>query len=290
LVSEFKDLLKYRELLTILVVRDLKVRYKNSVLGFGWSLLNPLVQVLVITVVFKFLMRGGTANYSAYVFCAMLPWLFFSVGTMDAANSLVMYREVMRKTSFPRELIPLAYVVANLIHFTLSTLVFLVYMAVGSIVWWRVTGIWDFALQPTVLLLPIPMFGMLLLVAGVSFFVSVWTLYYTDVLYLTDSLLKVLMWLAPVMYFPEVLRERMPGLRGELVYFLYMLDPLASFITAFRKLTLAPAKMPGSELITQPMGGEEWFYLGIGILTSGTLAMAGYCFFCKRKWKLAERA
>jgi lipopolysaccharide transport system permease protein len=286
-----RELGRYRELLTILVRRDLKVRYKNSVLGFGWSLLNPLVQVAIITIVIKFLMKiEDIPNYHAYVFCATLPWLYFSVGTMDTATSLLMYRELIRKTSFPRELIPLAYVLANMVHFTLATAVFLLYMAAGSVFFLIASGNWDFAIQPTVVFLPLPMLGMLLLVAGISFFVSVWTLYYTDVVFLSDSLLKVLQWLVPVLYGSEVLRERNPWGQGQLFYSLYMLNPLATFITTFRKLALAPARLPGMTRPTTPMGLEDWAYLAIGLVVSACFARAGYAFFNRRKWKLAERA
>src|SRR5690349_17515854 len=104
--EQFQELWRYRELLIILVQRDLKVRYKNSILGFGWSLINPLVQVLTIALVFKVLGLIGGANQpknvSAYLFCATLPWLFFSTAVMDSSLALAHYHSLMKRVYFPR--------------------------------------------------------------------------------------------------------------------------------------------------------------------------------------------
>ncbi|HTE16890.1 MAG TPA: hypothetical protein VK689_00740, partial [Armatimonadota bacterium] len=261
--EELRELWRFRELLLMFVQRDLRVRYKNSILGFGWSLVNPLVQVATIAVVLQFLMRDKIESYYAYVFCAMLPWLFFNTAIMDGTQSLVAQYGLLRKTYFPREIIPIATVIANLIHFLLATAVFLVFMSLVPLYWWARTGTFNWPLLPTVLLLPIPMLGLTLLVAGVILFISVWTLYYEDVRFLADSVLKIAYWLVPVFYFAERFRKDLPGARGELLYTIYMLNPLSGFITAFRKLTMPPMKTlqeNGSISVTAPMGASEWTF------------------------------
>jgi ABC-type polysaccharide/polyol phosphate export permease len=300
-LADLKELWNYRELLHILVQRDLKARYKNSALGFGWSLINPLVQVVIITLVIQFLMGVDIPNYHAYVFCATLPWLFFSTALMDSSFSLVGCYNLIRRTYFPRELVPLVSVTANVIHFLMATAVFLAYMAGNSIFFWLRDGRWDFSIQPTVFLILIPMAGLTILVAGISMFLSVWTLYFEDVRYLLDSALKILYWVVPVIYFPEVILHRIPGAQGFWVYCAYMLNPLSVFLTAFRKLTLAPtilmgAPQPADEalpppppIMTTPMGALEWLFLGIALLTSVLVFLAGQRYFNARKWKLAER-
>jgi ABC-type polysaccharide/polyol phosphate export permease len=292
--TDLRELLKYRELLHILVQRDLKVRYKNSALGFGWSLVNPLAQVVIITIVIQFLMRVEIKNYHAYVFCATLPWLFFSTALMDSSFSLVGCYNLIRRTYFARELVPISAVAANAVHFVLATGVFLLYMAAGSIFFWITRGVFDFSIQPTFFLILIPMAGLTLLVAGISFFLSVWTLAFEDVRYLLDSVLKILYWVVPVIYFPDVILHQVPGASGQLWYSLYMLNPLSAYITAFRKLTLAPTQLlgagePGQVIMTTPMGPSEWLFLGIALLTSLGVFLAGYRYFASRKWKLAER-
>lgn len=296
--DELRELWQYRELLLILVQRDLKVRYKNSILGFGWSLMNPLIQVLTITMVMQFMMRSKIENYHVYVFCAMLPWLFFSTAVMDACPSLTFYLRLMRRTYFPREIVPLSVLLANLIHFLLATAVFLAYAAVVPLFWWAMGKPLNWPLLPTVFLIPIPMFGLVLLVTGLSMFVSVWTLYFEDMRYLTDSGLRILYWLVPVFYFPDMILIQNPRGLGHLFYTLYMLNPLSAFINAFRKLMLVstkmPIRLPGTETPADvpipPMGASEWLFLGVALLTSAALLVAGYRYFCARKWALAEHA
>lgn len=289
--ENLREFWAYRELLWVFVQRELKVRYKNSVLGFAWSLLNPLVQVLTLSAVILFLMpqEQRPQNYHAYVFCATLPWLFFSTALMDSTNSLLAYHSLLRKTYFPREILPLTLVITNLIHFLLSTGALFLYLTLNALFWWIRGNPFDLALEPTVVLLPIPIFGLTLLVTGCSLFLCVWNLYFEDVRFILDSALKILYWLVPVIYFGDAVLRRL----GEAPYTLYMLNPLSSLISAFRKLVLPPTRILGVEgpgAITQPMVAQDWLFLGIALLTSAALAAAGLSYFNSRKWKLAERA
>ena len=296
--ADLRELWNYRELLLIFVQRDLKVRYKNSMLGFGWSLLNPLFQVLTITLVLQFLGVGQRqANYHMYVFCAMLPWLFFNTSTMDSTMALVSFHHLMRRTYFPRELAPIAVVIANLIHFGLATGVFLVYSLANSLFWWTVLGRLDIAIQPTVLLIPIPMLGLALLVTGVALFVSVWTLYFEDIRFILDSGMKILYWLVPVLYIGEQILLRDPWGRGKLLHTLYMLNPLAGLITGFQRLTMVPTKLERVDPVTQQvlysitarMDAAHWGFMFWGVAAAALVALAGHRYFTSRKWKLAER-
>lgn len=289
--ENLREIWRFRELLFIFVQRDLKVRYKNSALGFGWSLANPLAQVVTITLVLSFLTPPAyrTQNYHVYVFCATLPWLFFSTTLMDAANSLLGHYQIMRRTYFPRELIPMASVVSNLIHFGLAIAVFLAYVLGNALFWWALGKPLNLALQPTVLLLPIPILGLIMLAVGLSLFVSVWTLYFEDMRYILDNGFKVLYWLTPVLYFAEKILTRDPWGRGQLFYTLYMLNPLAALITAFQMLTLRPTKEQGTNALVAQMGSSEWIFLGIAMVTSALILLAGLRFFNHRKWALAER-
>lgn len=282
---------RYRELLQILVGRDLRVRYKNSVLGFGWSLINPLVQVAVLAAVLVFLVdpKNRPANYHAYVFCATLPWLFFNTALMDGAASLVNYHQLIRRTYFPRELIPLSSVLANLVHLALSLAAFLLYMLLNAGFWFLAGRGFQWPVLPTALLLPIPIVGLVLLVGGWNFFLSVFTLYFEDVRFLTDSVLKVAYWLVPVVYFSEQILLADPMGMGRTLYVLYMLNPLAAFITAFRKLVLVPTKMLGTQTPSPPMTEGDWLFLGIGLVTSAGFFLLGFCYFNTKKWRLAER-
>jgi ABC-type polysaccharide/polyol phosphate export permease len=293
MLDELRELWRYRELLLILVQRDLKVRYKNSALGFGWSLVNPLVQVVTITLMLQFIAKFKAESFHLYAFCAMLPWLYFSVGTLDASPSLLSYYGLLRRTYFPREVIPLSVIAANLIHFLLATAVFLVYSAGNALFFWAVNGTLHWPIEWTVLLIPLPILGLTLLLTGVGMFISVWTLHFEDVRFIADSLMKILYWLVPVLYFADLVRLR----KGEWIYTLYMLNPLSCFISTFRKLVLPPTKIVLGEepetkiiLVTTAMTGQDWLFLGIAFAVSLGVALAGHRYFCARKWSLAERA
>jgi lipopolysaccharide transport system permease protein len=284
---ELLELWKYRELLALFVERDLKVRYKNSVLGFGWSLINPLVQVLTLTFVLLRFMAPDmrTENYHAYVFCGMVPWLFFNTALLDSANALIGYQGLLRKTYFPREILPLAVVIANFIHLLLTTAVLLAYLTANSLFWWAVLGKFNFPLSPTVFLIPIPMLGLALLVTGLAMFISVWTLYYEDVRFILDSMFRVLYWVVPVLYFGEAVLKH----AGRAAYTAYMLNPLSGLITAFRKLTLVPTKFSDGQVVPA-MGVVEWGFVLWALAISAGMAYLGFAYFNKRKWALAERA
>lgn len=291
--EELVELWGYRELLFILVRRDLKVRYRNSVLGFGWSLLNPLVQVLTITLVLQFLVASKPENYHAYVFCAMLPWLFFSTAVLDGCSTLTTYHNLIKRTYFPREILPLAGVCANLIHFGLATLALLVYQLGLSSFWWIVGGKFDWPMQATLPLILVPALGLTILVTGISFFVSVWTLYFEDVKYIADSGMKILYWLVPIVYFTDLIPQMVGARWGALVQKLYLLNPLAAYISGFRKLALVPTKVEipdhGPRIVNQ-LAASDWAFLAIGLLTSLGVLVLGYRHYCRWKWRLAERA
>jgi len=291
MLADLREVWKYRELLLLLIQRDLKVRYKNSVLGFGWSFLNPLLQVLTITLVLQFLMGTRTQSYHAYVLCAMLPWMFFNTALMDACASLVSYYNLIRRTYFPREIIQLSTIASNGIHLLLAIGVFLLYMTLNPIFWSLAGQTPSWPIQPTFLLTPIPLIGLVLLTTGLAFFLSVWNLYLEDVRFITDSLLKIAYWTVPVVYFADMILARMPGERGQWLYTAYMLNPLACYVTVFRKLTLPPTQITMGELEIRTAGmmPQDWGFLALALVTSTAVFVLGQRFYSARKWRLAER-
>lgn len=296
MLAELKELWRFRELLIILVKRDLYVRYKNTVGGFAWSLINPLLQVIVITVVLKYVMRFDVPNYSAYIFCAFLPWSFFQLGLLDASTSLLFHERLIRKVYFPREVIPLSLVISNLIHFALATLVFLIYMALLPFVLWPFSHPhrFEIALQPALVLAPVIMLVEFFLVAGLSFFVSATNLFFEDVRYLLTVGLSILYYAVPVIYFPEFvaqsrgLEELGPRWR-DLIYGAYMLNPLSTLISTFRKWILVPTFSGNFSIRTEGMTELDYFFLAAAVASSVVIALSGYAYFNRKKWSFAER-
>lgn len=289
--EEFVELWRYRELLRILVERDIKVRYKNHVLGFAWSLINPLLQVAVITIVLKYVLQIDIPNYSAYIFCAFLPWSFFQLSLLDASTSLLLNERLIRKVYFPREIIPLSLVISNLIHFALATVVFFIIMAIMPFAWYPSTHVFDWTLQKTAVLAPVIMLIEFLLVAGLSLYVSATNVFFEDVRYLLNVGLSILYYCVPVIYFAEFLRasNQIPAQWQHIVYNLYLLNPLAALITSFRKCILPPTSFQGFKIQTTPMGPIDYGFLAIAFVTSLVIFLAGYHYFNQRKWRFAER-
>jgi len=273
MLTELKELIAYRDLIVQLVVRDLKVRYKNSVLGFFWSLLNPLVQVATITIVIKFVMRQDIPNYSAYVLAAFLPWMCFQMSVLDASDSISKHQDLVKKVYFPREVLPISLVLSNLIHLVLAYGVFFVYLVT----------IPRAPIYVTSLFLPVLMLIQLFLNLGVAFFVSCMNVFYEDTKYIVNVLLNVLFYLTPVMYLSEHVYRILPINNREMLFTIYQLNPLNALAIAYRKVLLHP--FSGAGIVDIPL---SWPLLGVAAGISILLAFFGYRFFNKRKWIFAE--
>lgn len=288
MINELRELYRYRDLLKQLVVRDLKVRYKNSVLGFFWSLLNPLVRVATITVVVKYVMQLDIPNYSAYLLVAYLPWVFFQMALLDSSQVVLLHRDLLRKVYFPREVLPLSTVVSNLIHFLLALVVFFAYLLFYIHFFLHGSG-------PllTTLWLPVLITLQCLLIMGLTYFVSCLNVFFEDTKYLLAVLLDVFFYLTPIMYPAELVHARLvsshlPELYKTVLYKLYMLNPMNVIADAYRKLLLPPAKLDlrGTEVSMLPL---DYGMLAIAAAMCILVAVGGYAFFNSRKWVFAER-
>ena len=283
MINELRELFRYKGLLRQLVVRDLKVRYKNSVLGFFWSLANPLIQVATITIIIKYVLRVGISNYSALVLVGYLPWMFFQMALLDSSQVILLHRDLLRKVYFPRELLPLSVAIANLIHFLLALVVFFAYLMVY---WLFLRGA---PIMVTALWLPVLVGLQFLLIVGLTFFVSCLNVFYEDVKYMLTALLGVAFYLTPIMYPSELVHGNLPRAYQGIVYKLYLLNPLNMLTEAYRKTLLPPfpdVELRGSEVTSFPL---DYALLGVAAVVCLAIAVAGYKFFNSRKWVFAER-
>ncbi|MCC6728892.1 MAG: ABC transporter permease [Chthonomonadales bacterium] len=280
MLAELRELWRFRGTLWQLVRRDLKVRYKNSRLGFLWSIAPPLMQVACIT----FAMKQATTfaadfqNYSAYVLVAMIPWTYFSTALLDSSQSLLSMYGVIRKVYLPREIIPLSAAISNFIHFVLSWAVFAIY-------WY---GIRHGPLLATTAWFPYLILVQFMLVTGLSLLVACLNVFYEDVKYIISVLLGLFLFLLPIMYVVEqVYFGKLSRLAGGWALRLYMLNPLTALINGYRKALLEP---PGSAAIGghQPLPLDLGSLLATGAISLGVLA-ASYAYFNRRKWQFVER-
>lgn len=282
MLKELKELLRFRELLLSMVERELRIRYKNSFFGFFWSLLNPLITVLVMTVVFKYILRNDTPNFSAYILAAYLPYLFLQLAIMDSAQSVLASLPVVKKVYFPREILPLAAICSNFIHFLLALVVFFGYLLV---VWLLFPGSPPFS--AAVVALPLLLLINFMLAAGLGLLVSALNTFYEDVKYIVGVLLYLLFFLSPIMYFSENVRYAQAG-NSNMVYTLYHLNPVAMLSTAYRKVLLPPQKVDVKGILVEPLT-LDWGLLSVTALTSLAILIGGYAVFNRLKWRFVER-
>ncbi|MBI5706590.1 MAG: ABC transporter permease [Armatimonadetes bacterium] len=289
MLAELKELWRFRELLYSMVERELKIRYKNSFLGFFWSLLNPLMTVAVLTFVFRNYVGYETKNLSAYILAAYLPFVFFQMSVLDSAQSVLSNVQLIKKIYFPREILPLAQIISNFIHLTLALLVFFGYLL---FVYWRDPTISPF--QATSFYLPLVLLVNLALAAGVGLLVSALNTFYEDVKYIVTVMLWMLLFLCPVMYFSEtVYAKSLENGQVGIGYYLYHLNPVAMLCTAYRKILVAPQpvemKDASGHVATLPALPMDWALFGMTALTSVVLLVVGYAVFNRLKWRFVER-
>lgn len=191
MILQIKLLYKYRVLLSALVARHLSSRYRGSVLGFLWTLLNPLCLMCVYTLVFRYYMRfGELENYAVFLFCGLLPWIWISSSLAEATNSIVSSGHLVTKSAFPAHILPTVSVATNLINFLLSIPVLLAFALVSGV---------SISLLP-MLLLPFVVLISFILTLGVSYCVSAVNVFYRDVQHIVGNLLSLLFFLCPIVY------------------------------------------------------------------------------------------
>jgi len=193
LFANLRTLFRYRGLIQSLVERELKARYRGSMLGFFWSFINPLLLLLIYTFVFTVVMPGARAGsvepFSVFMFCGILPWTWFSSSLLDSTNVLVSGGNLIKKVLFPAEVLPIVSVLAGMVHFCLGLpilLLFLIYFGVP------IRG--DIALLPVVILVQ------LVMTIGFALIVSSLTVHFRDVRDLVANLLTLWFFATPIIY------------------------------------------------------------------------------------------
>lgn len=244
MITRIKEIYAYREMIASLVKRDLKGRYKGSVLGFLWTFINPLLQLLVYTMVFSVIMRSGIEDYYMFLFVALIPWLFFSTSFTGGANCVLSEQNMIQKIYFPREVLPIAYVTSQFVNMLLSFIVVFAVMIVMG-----------YAFNPlAILCLPIIMIVEYVLSLGFAMLMSAITVYFRDLGYLAGIVGMAWQFLTPVMYDVSMVPERL--------LWIFNLNPMTSVIVAYRDI-LYYAKVPElSTLLSAVIIGILIFAIG----------------------------
>ncbi|MCG9895318.1 MAG: ABC transporter permease [Fimbriimonadaceae bacterium] len=283
-MEDLKELWAKRELLWAMTEREVRIRYKNSALGFLWSLAMPLAFVVVMKLVFEQFLGNRTDNYSAYLLAAYLPFLFMNSGLMDSAQSVLASIQVIKKVHFPREILPLSTVFSNFIHLLLSLAVFFVFIF-G--VWaWNGFGISPFTWK--LLFLPILLLVTLAFTIGLSLIISSLNVFYEDVKHMLGLLLYLVFFLTPIMYFSENVYHR--TLERPWLFWLYHLNPFASAAVLFRRTLLPTIGVDVGGETLQPIPTADIALLfGLYSLMAALTLWFGWMLFQRLKWRFVER-
>ncbi len=228
MTARLAELISYRDLIVNLVVRDLKVRYKSSVLGFIWSLLNPLLMMLVFTVVFTVLFPSNRiAHFPIFLLSGLLPWNFFSTAVTGSIGSIVGNAHLIKKVYFPREVLPISLVLANAVNFLLALVVLFAMLFVFGI-----------GITPWILLLPAIMLLQIALTVGLAFILSTINVFYRDTMVIMEVVMQAWFFLTPVFYPIEYLplSGTLLGLNLPIRRLAYIVNPMASIIASYRSV------------------------------------------------------
>jgi lipopolysaccharide transport system permease protein len=250
--NEIKSILDHRELLWQMVGREVKARYKQSILGYFWVILNPLAQMLVMSFAFSLILRiptnaGSHIPYSVFLYVALLPWNLFANSVSSACNSLVASSSLITKVYFPRSILVISSIFAKIIDF-----LFALTILIGYMIWYQIPVTYN-------ILWIIPIFFIQqIFTIGLSLFFAAANLLYRDVQYLLGLVLMLWMYLTPVIYPADLVPERFR--------FIFQINPLSVIINAYRQTIL---------------GGGEPNYLSliIAILVSLITLILGLAYF-----------
>jgi lipopolysaccharide transport system permease protein len=250
-----------RELLLFLVWRDIKVQYAQTALGAGWAVLQPLLTMLIFTVIFGRLAKipSDGVPYSVFTLAALIPWMYFSNAFSAASSSLVSSSNLITKVYFPRLIIPVVAVLSGLVNFAVSCVVLAIMMA-----WYHVTpSVLAIPMIPALLLLTI------LTATGVGCWLAAIYIQYRDVRHIVPFIVQIWMYISPVVYPLSLVPERYRTL--------YALNPMAGIIQTFRVVLLRTGEIP-------------WGTLGISTIVGVSLFLSGTLYYRRTEHLFADVA
>ena len=252
----FARIYSYKELIRALADKEVKIKYKSAVLGRLWSLLNPLLLMLVFSIVFSVIIRVEVENFPVFLLCALLPWFYLSFSLTAATTSIVDNASLIKKTYFPHEVIPLSIVLANLFNFLISLVLLFVFL-----LYYSIFPSWSWFYLPIIVLLQS------VFILGLCLLGSAMHTMFRDVKYIVELILLVWFYATPIFYplsfVPDNIRP------------FFLLNPLTVFIKLYRQILLY-RQMPEAGL------------LFIAFVLSMAFFAFGMIFFSVKKKRFAD--
>jgi len=212
---------KYRELILIWIYREIRSRYRQSALGLGWAIVQPLVQIVVISVIFGNIIRVPTGDtpYPVFAYVAILPWTFFSGAVSAAVPSLVNSMDLLTKIYFPREILPISAILARVFD-----------LAIAGVIYIALITIYKIPLFATILYVPLIFLLQLIFIAGIGLLGAAISVFLRDISYAVPIGMQLWMYLTPVIYPIDLVPEQWRSI--------YMLNPMAVYIQSYRQVVL----------------------------------------------------
>jgi lipopolysaccharide transport system permease protein len=252
------ELWEYRDLLYLLTWRNLKVRYKQTVLGGAWAIIQPLTGALIFSVIFGHLAKLPSQGipYPLFAYCGLVPWTYFSNSVTQASNSLVENERMIKNVYFPRIFVPVSAILSNLLDLFIALLVLLAMMIY-------------YGVSPSPLILLTPLFTVLVVITalGASVWLSAFNVMYRDVRYAVPFLIQIWLFLSPVAYSSSLIPERWQTI--------YALNPMAGVVDGFR-----------TALLGQQFAVTALFL--VSILSTVLLTVAGLYYFQRVEQAFAD--
>lgn len=266
MIEKLKELFKYRQLIITLVARELKARYRGTVFGFFWSFLNPLLLLLVYSVVFGIILPGSSGriqgmgidkeikglDYAIFLFTGLLPWLWFNSSILESANVLFVHGNLIKKIRFPIEVLPIMVVFTNLVHFVLGVpILVLMIVILGKTI----------GLTFWVFFFPVAVIVQFVFTMGLSFLVSALTVHFRDLKDILANLLTLWFFATPIIY-PFLAA---PIQANRYVKFVLTLNPMTHIIEAYHYTFVYGSLPHWKKLPVTFLVGLVCFYLGYKI-------------------------
>lgn len=255
-MRQLKELYDYREMMYNLVKKDLRTRYKGSVLGFLWTFINPLLQLIIYTIVFSLIMRCNVDQFYIYLFIALIPWIFFTTALQGGATSIIYGKDLIKKVYFPRAIIPLSVVNAAFMNMLFSMVIVFAALLISGI-----------GLSIYIIFLPVVMAIEYLFALGLALIFAALTVYFRDLEHILGIVIMGWFYLTPIVYTMDMVPEELRGY--------YKFNPMTDIMAVYREI-LYYKQMPQLETL-----------LGI-LMWSIIFIIVGYVLFQKLQKHFVE--
>lgn len=256
IMKVFKELYRYRELLKNNIKKEIRGKYKGSWLGVVWTFLNPLLMLLVYSIVFPYILRVKVENYTIFMMVALVPWTFFTTAVQTGTGSVVANGNILKKVYFPREIIPISVVTSALINFLITCIIMVVFILVSGV---------GFSVH--CLLFPLIVLIQYIITLAIVFVLSAITVYVRDVDHFVSIIIMLAFYVTPIVYKADMLPQKFQ--------WALKINPMAQLIEAYRAV-LYEHCMPDMTML------GIWGLIGIAML------IVGYLIFKKLEKQFVE--